>query len=230
MSSSEELSGIEFHNFKIYGHFKDPSAASTVCPHCGSSGVFTLRLQGPTMSECSIKTGSCPKCSRTVSFVLAFERGPDEQTWQLTDAETFPRTKSKKSTITLPEGFPARLANAIRDTEKTFEAGMYSPCLTSGRRALEGIFKTLAYEADADKSLYKLIELVLASEEAGQPLKDLSHSIREAGNIGAHFDEVFEPNRETAELLLELLEYLVAYFFMLPKKIEALSKSKLTEA
>ncbi|MCF6430535.1 DUF4145 domain-containing protein, partial [Leisingera sp. MMG026] len=81
-----------------------------------------------------------------------------------------------------------------------------------------------AHEEDKQKNLFSLIEEVLASEEATSPLKDLSHAIRKGGNLGAHFDELIEPNKETARLVLELLEYLVAYFFSLPSKIEDMSK------
>ena len=44
--------------------------------------------------------------------------------------------------------------------------------------------------------------------------------VRKGGNLGAHFDLEKEPNEETATLMIELLEYLIEYLFVLPKRID----------
>ena len=53
----------------------------------------------------------------------------------------------------------------------------------------------------------------------------LSDAIREGGNLGAHFDFEREPNEETATQMIELLDYLIEYLFILPKRIENLKNA-----
>ncbi len=56
----------------------------------------------------------------------------------------------------------------------------------------------------------------------------LSHAVRKGGNIGAHFDLEKEPDKEAALAAIDLVEYLLDYVFVLPKKVEALG-NKLKE-
>ena len=125
----------------------------------------------------------------------------------------------------MPAQIPERLARAIREAEKSFEAEHYPATLTCGRRALEGIFKQLIPEQSLDKAngrrkdLHDLIEEFMATDDSKEPLKNLSHAIRLSGNLGAHFDLEKDPDRETAETVLLLLRYLIEYFFILPERI-----------
>ena len=57
------------------------------------------------------------------------------------------------------------------------------------------------------------------------PLKSLSHAIRDGGNLGAHFDEEREPTEELARQMVELLDYLIAYLYVLPGQIAGLEQS-----
>lgn len=58
-----------------------------------------------------------------------------------------------------------------------------------------------------------------------EPLGKLAHAIRDGGNLGAHFDMEKEPTEEMAKHMVELLNYLISYLYVLPKEIEKLEQS-----
>jgi hypothetical protein len=84
--------------------------------------------------------------------------------------------------------------------------------------------KHLSGNQDNKKKLYQLIEDMKSSPELAAPIFKLSHAVREGGNLGAHFDLDREPDEETARHIVELVVYLMGFFFLLPEKISELEK------
>jgi hypothetical protein len=101
-------------------------------------------------------------------------------------------------------------------------AGVYPAATVSGRRALEGLFKYLVPIEKQKLPLNKLIEEVADNPDLLKPIRNLSHAIREGGNLGAHFDMEREPGAEIARAIIELLDYLVIYLHVLPRRIQEL--------
>ncbi|WP_162596177.1 DUF4145 domain-containing protein [Methylobacterium sp. 17Sr1-1] len=114
------------------------------------------------------------------------------------------------------------MKKALISTIECYNAGIYSAAAVSGRRTLEGIFKYLLPEGKRNGPLHKLIEEATAAKDLSGPLKTLSHAIRTGGNLGAHFDEEHEPDENVARQMVELLNYLVSYLYVLPAQISQL--------
>ena len=95
--------------------------------------------------------------------------------------------------------------------------------MNGGRRAMEGVFKLLP-NAKNKQQLPDRIDAASADPNLSKPLKRLAHGIRKGGNLGAHFDEEVEPDEDTARHMLELLEYLVTYFYVLPVRVAELEQ------
>jgi hypothetical protein len=92
------------------------------------------------------------------------------------------------------------------------------------RRTLEGIFKYLVPEEKRGMPLAKLIEQVRDGEDLAKPLALLSTAIKDGGNLGAHFDMEREPDQELARQMVELLDYLIPYLYVLPNEIKKLER------
>jgi hypothetical protein len=60
--------------------------------------------------------------------------------------------------------------------------------------------------------------------DLAKPLITLSHSLRQGGNISAHFDSTRTPDQATAGAMVDLLEYLLEYVFTLPAMVDELEK------
>tara|TARA_R110002051_G_scaffold50724_1_gene97858 strand:+ start:582 stop:1037 length:456 start_codon:yes stop_codon:yes gene_type:complete len=125
----------------------------------------------------------------------------------------------------LDAAIPERLRAAIASTTESFNLKNYVAAMNGGRRAMEGVFKLLPNATKKKRSLPDLINDASADPSLSEPLKRLAHGIREGGNLGAHFDEEVEPDEYTARHMLELLEYLVTYFYVLPKRVSDLENA-----
>lgn len=71
----------------------------------------------------------------------------------------------------------------------------------------------------------EVIDKAAKTVDLAKPLRDLSHAIRHGGNLSAHFDQEKEPNHEMARMMVELLEFLITYLYILPKNIEKLDST-----
>jgi len=120
---------------------------------------------------------------------------------------------------------PEPLQNAFVSTIDAFNSRNYAATAVCARRTLEGIFKYLVEEDKRGAPLAKLIEQVKTSKDLAAPLTSLSHAIRDGGNLGAHFDMEKEPDETLARHMVELLDYLISYLYVLPEEIKKLEHS-----
>jgi hypothetical protein len=117
------------------------------------------------------------------------------------------------------------LQRAFASTVDAYNTKNYVATAVCCRRTLEGIFKYRVDEGKRKLSLMKLIKEVQDSQDLAEPLNTLSHAIRAGGNLGAHFDEDAEPSRDMARHMVELLEYLLSYLYILPDRIANLDNA-----
>jgi hypothetical protein len=133
----------------------------------------------------------------------------------------FPSPSIPLVSVDVPAGLPIPLQDAIRDAEASYRAGLFSPTVTCAGRALEGLLKY--YSKNSDAKLYDLIDQFCDSDEVAKPIRKLAHTMREGRNVAAHFDEQILPDQESAEIMLELLQYLIQYLTLFSEKAERLS-------
>lgn len=201
------------------GH-KHPSSISTFCPYCDERVTFSLGNALVDTHRKSVSSSSqCPACSETSHF----------WTLSLSDHQKvfmFPICGDSHAIIFSEDDLPAQLRRAYESTVSSFNSKNYIATATSCRRTLEGVFKFLLPKEKRGLGLAAAIDEFKDSEDLIKPLNQLSHAIRETGNLGAHFDLNQEPDREMAKGMIDLLEYLIEYLYLLPKKIEKLEDMK----
>jgi Domain of unknown function (DUF4145) len=121
---------------------------------------------------------------------------------------------------------PERVQKAYADTLATLNSGISSAVATLARKTLEGIIK-LSYpnpEGIKDRSLFKLIRDLPQNKDLGKPIMELSYAMREGGNLSAHFDLEKDTDAESAEKMVELLESLIEYLYVIPSRVDALKR------
>lgn len=133
-----------------------------------------------------------------------------------------PGPKSWHQSVDFTDSIPAALQRSYESTVQSFNTKNYVATATGCRRTLEGIFKSLVADDKKKLVLAKLIDAAKDSVDLAAPLTKLSHAVREGGNLGAHFDEELEPSREMASHMVDLVEYLLSYLYVLPRKIDGL--------
>lgn len=93
-------------------------------------------------------------------------------------------------------------------------------CLMKLRKSLEMICE----DKDADgNSLYEKIESLSNKGVLPSTLNSASTLARKLGNIGVHAADI-SISKEELENVIELVEYIIRYIYVLPKEIEILTK------
>ena len=70
-----------------------------------------------------------------------------------------------------------------------------------------------------------LIDKAKAEIGLAAPLTSLFPAIRDGGKLAAHFDMEDEPTEIMARQMVELMDFLISYPYVLPKQIEKLETS-----
>lgn len=121
----------------------------------------------------------------------------------------------------LSDGVKAAYEGAVL----AYNAGLWGPAAVEARRTLEGIAKTL-HPNPGSKVLATLLKQLPDHVDLAKPIVDVADLPRAGGNLGAHFDLDRDTiNEDIARSLLELLDDLVEYLFLLPTGVERVRKS-----
>src|SRR5438046_1756949 len=120
------------------------------------------------------------------------------------------------------EFLPEDLAQDYAAAVQNYDAEIWAGCLALSRRALERTVRHLLTELKEpiNQPLAPSLRLLGEKYPFNKPFMDLAENLKEGGNIGAHPDRLVEPSAELATVMLNVLEYLLEYFFLIPNMIE----------
>ena len=213
--------------WQIESGVRSPLSISAVCPHCAEQVTFSLGSRWSDAPRRAVAaTSRCPACIELVQFwAVRREQTPKDGDDNPAAVYMYPPATNYYACPELASDIPEALQRAFVATVNAFNSHNYTATAVCGRRTLEGIFK---YRVPADKrsaTLANLIDIVSSDAALAEPLTALSHAIRSGGNIGAHFDPDREPNEVIARQMVELIDYLISYLYVLPNKIGELEKS-----
>lgn len=188
-------------NFALDGHKFDPArktmAASARCSGCGERVSLWVVDPGPA-NDSSKKGASC--------------------------IAIFPGNQDNRESIEGSDLIPELIRRSYHEAIAVYNAKVWSATATLCRRTLEGMVMHLTGESDPAQSLAQMLRKLPTKIDLGKPITSLADSVRLGGNIGAHFKLDIEPDRELAKTMLDLLEYLLEYFFTIPQLIEETKK------
>jgi hypothetical protein len=115
---------------------------------------------------------------------------------------------------------PFEIFDAYEEAVGCFNDSRWRATVTEGGRALEGITQDKFTTQEQRKQLKDLSGKKLVPDEDVQrilfnPILELSSAIRLGRLTGAHFNLKGKADREVAEKVLDLTEYLIRYFYIL---------------
>jgi len=158
-------------------------------------------------------TAKCPACRQ------------ESHIWYVDDTYLFIRPSPPIISRAPIEGYellPERIRKAYRAALDVHNAKVWTASAVACRRTLEGIVNEL--HAEGEGTLAKQLRELPNKVDLAAPLITLSQALKEGGNLGAHFDQEKEPDRETAEAMLNLIEYFLEYVYTLPRMIDDLNQ------
>lgn len=192
------------------------------CPYCREKATFTTHDEVFDRSRATLAVSArCANCRNTAHVWLINPSTTGGQPYPgLLTMHPSPATDRKP--IEGIDLLPEHIQRAYRDTVTVYNTGVWSATATLCRRTLEGIVSEL--EPNESGPLFGKLEKLSQSVNLAEPLITLSHAIRKVGNLGAHFDLRKEPDSDTVQAQLELIEYLLEYVYTLPGQINALNE------
>ena len=174
-----------------------PALVDTICPHPGLPVAFTLKTWTEVPGTAlRVSTTTSPRDPRPVSFL-----------WE--------------PALTLPD-------DAVPSDGRTAVLYMHPapPFIRSVvcRRTLEEIARTLLPEDRQSLSLGLKIQALAKQKDLAEPIMKLADLLKRSGGLNAYFELEQIPDRQAATSIIELMDLLIAYLFILPGKIELLHR------
>lgn len=118
------------------------------------------------------------------------------------------------------------LGQAYESAAAVLASGHASPAATEARRILEGLVKHLLiknnYEVPERAVLSHLLKELSNHVDLARPLTDTAEAVKGGGNLAAHFDMNRTATSAMAKEALTLVEAMVDYLLILPRRVEAL--------
>ncbi len=223
----KELASNQIRASGKIGKVDVATSIAATCPFCGERVVFaTAEFNHDPHRQSVSSHAPCANCGRLVYFwsVMGVKDGDGNGPVTAVHHYMFPVPSTGYPQPNLPANVPDALQRAFRSTIDSLNTRNFPATAVGARRTLEGIFKYLVDKEDRGKTLFALIDQVKKSNDLATPLETLSHAIRSGGNLGAHFDDENEPDAAMAHKMVELLDYLISYLYVLPSQITDLEK------
>jgi hypothetical protein len=201
-----------------------PTTLNVQCAACKSISIIFIK--GAFADGYSwIGTGRCSKqsCKEIIRLVCFYSDDPqDKRPYAAYVDPSQPRDKEPIENHDLIDDPRVKLAYiSVLDTYNK-DALMAIPSMVG--RALEGIVKHQLKESkEVDlvkvRMLGPLLDLLAEKVDLSLPLKDLAKALTDARNVGTHFDIDIEPTKDMAVKMLELLEVIIEYIYVLPAQV-----------
>ncbi|UAY55682.1 DUF4145 domain-containing protein [Arachidicoccus terrestris] len=203
-------------------NYKYPISVNTNCPHCKVRVNYKLSWATRTKIVEYAKS-SCPSCQKLSIFIFITKASGSGLSGDLF-INPSGDVRHSLSGIEDAHGLSTGIKNAYYSTIQAFNGHQWIATTVLCRRVLEGIVKGIVNENGKNGSpiLAQQLKQLPDQIDFSKPILTLADAIRKAGNIGAHFDEDKEPDQEVAESLMDVLDYLIEYLFILPSQIEQL--------
>lgn len=195
-----------------------PLAVDYICPHCDRPLHFKLGWTG-TPQLTYVCNARCSGCKENPLFVYVVPPG-EAKGRRSGELFIYPKSKRRRpySAIDYLPDLSTHIREEYLSAVRIFNLQEWIPASVMCRRILEGLLHELLPTTEHKKTLHQQVLSIDQHRDLKKPIKDIADVLRIAGNRGAHFDPESRPTRESLELMLDLIDYLLEYFFVLPNK------------
>jgi hypothetical protein len=204
-----------------YGNLKIPKSIQSECPQCRNITEFMINANFQSSKNGLLTESSCPTCKKSTVFIIMTKDGQYEQN-EHADTYIYDIQASKhliNHLESLPN-IPRDLIRAYRSSINVFESRENSATAVMSKRVIESILKHFLKEKSKGQPLSQQLEILPNQVDLAKPIQSLSHLLSTDGSLHRVLELETEMDYETTALLMDLLESLIEYLFVLPGKIE----------
>jgi hypothetical protein len=204
-----------------YGNIKIPKSIQCECPGCRKITEFMLNANYQNSKHNLVTECTCPTCKKPAVFIIMTKEVVDEQ-GEHADTYIYDVQASKhpiNQIETLPN-IPKDLIRAYRSAINVHQSREQSATAVMSKRVIESILKHFLGEKSKGQPLSQQLEILPNHVDLAKPIHSLSQLLITEGSLHKMLELETEMDYETTSLLMDLLESLIEYLFVLPGKIE----------
>lgn len=203
-----------------YGNLKIPKSIQSECPQCRNITEFMINANFQSSKNGLLTESSCPTCKKSTVFIIMTKDGQDEQEHADTYIYDIQASKHLINHLESLPNIPKDLIRAYRSAINVFETRENSATAVMSKRVIESILKHFLREKSKGQPLSQQLEILPNQVDLAKPIQSLSHLLATDGSLHRMLELESDMDYETTALLMDLLESLIEYLFVLPGKIE----------
>jgi polyhydroxyalkanoate synthesis regulator phasin len=208
-----------------YGYLKVPKKVRTQCPHCRKQGEFALKANFYQIKTGVFSEGICSVCKKPSTFILMIKEHSTNQTKEVTVHVYDPHvTNGPLDKIQDNKRISQDLVRSYRSALNVNQSNDHSATAVMTKRVLESLVKNLNADKAKSQTLSEQFEQLPKNVDLSSPIQTLSQLTRPDSPFFQMLELEKEIDDKTAELLIELLEALIDYLYVVPEKIDTIKQ------
>jgi hypothetical protein len=202
-----------------YGNIKIPKSVHSECPKCKKTTEFILNAnyqKNGMVTECA-----CPLCKKSTVFIILPKDNVDEH-GEHADTFIYDLQASNHPIHKLESlpNIPDHLIRAYRSAINVYHSKENSATAVMSKRVLESILKHFLGENSKSQTLSQQLEILPEHVDLTRPIIALSQLLETDSSLNRMLELELDMDYETTSLLMDLLESLIEFLFILPGRIE----------
>jgi hypothetical protein len=204
-----------------YGNIKIPKSIQCECPGCRKLNEFMLNANYQNRKNNLVTECNCPSCKNSAVFIIMTKDIAEDQE-EHADTYIYDLQASKHpiNQIENLPNVPKDLIRAYRSAINVHQSRENSATAVMSKRVIESILKHFLGEKSIGQPLSKQLEILPNHVDLAKPIQSLSHLLGPDSSLSRMLELDTEMDYETTSLLMDLLENLIEYLFVLPGKID----------
>jgi hypothetical protein len=204
-----------------YGNIKIPKSIQCECPGCRKLNEFMLNANYQNRKNNLVTECSCPACKNAAVFIIMTKDIAEDQD-EHADTYIYDLQASKHpiNQIENLPNIPKDLIRAYRSAINVHQSRENSATAVMSKRVIESILKHFLGEKSKGQPLSEQLKILPNQVELAKPINSLSNLLAPDSSLSRMLELDTEMDYETTSLLMDLLENLIEYLFVLPGKME----------
>ncbi|RSD25563.1 hypothetical protein [Mesobacillus subterraneus] len=204
-------------SYSQFGHLKVPKSVKAVCPECRKKVDFVLKSTYQSSKHGLMTESSCPSCKHSAPFIIIMKEREEHPDVYIYDPKTM--THPLNQIEQLPR-IPEELVRAYKSAVNVHQSKENSATAVLAKRVIENILKHFLSEQGRGLTLEQQFKVLPEHIDLVKPVSSLSPLLASDGALHQMLELEMDLDDEMAELIMDLLEDLIQYLFVLPGKIE----------
>ncbi|WHZ05181.1 hypothetical protein QNH48_11420 [Neobacillus sp. YX16] len=203
-----------------YGNVKIPKSIQSECPECRNTIEFVINANFQSSKNGLLTESSCPSCKKSTVFIIMTKDGHDEGDHADTYIYDVQASKHLINHIESLPNIPKDLIRAYRSAINVHQTRENSATAVMSKRVIESILKHFLKEKSKGQPLSQQLEILPNHVDLAKPIQSLCQLLAADESLNKMLELETEMDYETTSLLVDLLENIIEYLFVLPGKIE----------